>query len=77
MTIHSNMPIKSFPVNDTLRVSAVKPFVANPHLFLHEGLLGAATNQAIYIPLDKVKELIAQLVEATVYLCSLEDTSSH
>ena len=61
--------MRTFKVSDTLWVSTVKPFTVSPYLVLHESLpLGAATNLAIVIPLDKVKDLIGQLVEATIHL---------
>lgn len=67
------MSIKSFSVNDTVIVEAHPAGVDWPerHLIIRDEW------DTVHVRLSEVKELIAQLVEATVYLCSPEDTSSH
>ena len=69
------MPIKSFSVSDTLLIEANTGSVDLPvrHLVIRFG----RDRPFDVVYLDEAKELIVQLVEATIYLCSPEDTSSH
>lgn len=64
------MSIKSFPVSDTVIVEAHPASVDWPerHLIIRDEW---DTN---FVRLSEVKKLIAQLIEATIYLCDTKST---
>lgn len=66
--------VKSFPVSDAVTVRACPSSVdwPAPRLVIREKWAPHDTDEVI-VPLDKVKELIAQLVEATMYLLEEAD----
>ena len=65
--------IKSFPVSDTLRIEAKVTNSGTPYLAV---CVTGPCPSAVCIYLDEVKDLIAQLVEATVYLLEGQDGSN-
>ena len=58
------MSIKSFPVSDTVRIEAHPASADRPerHLIIRDEW------DTVFVPLSKVENLIAQLMEATAYL---------
>lgn len=64
------MPIIHFSVSDTVTVEAHPPGAVWPerHLIIRDEW------DTVYVRLSEVKELVAQLTEATVYLCNQEDS---
>jgi hypothetical protein len=58
------MPIKSFRVSDALRVDVHSEYIRI--------LVPDYEDESIIVELNEVKNLIAQLIEATIYLCDIK-----
>lgn len=65
------MSIKSFPVSHGLRVEAVMGDT-RPNLIVHQGIAPGFPPYYVIVRMDEVRKLVAQLIEASIYLVSEE-----